>query len=126
LTLGNLSKMVKKVSFPNIVRKLTPAEILQTQGSAWHLVSNHIEKVGFSERTLLYACKKRCGIGPKAYLKILKLNDVYHTFRFGNIESSIAKLARESGFWHMVQFFKDYKKFYGELPSETILKSNKM
>ncbi|RLD37204.1 MAG: AraC family transcriptional regulator, partial [Bacteroidetes bacterium] len=37
--------------------------------------------------------------------------------------SSIANIARASGFWHMGQFYKDYKKFFGELPSDT-LKNN--
>lgn len=72
-----------------------------------------------SERKLLYTFKKRFGIGPKAYIKILRLNRVYHKLSTSNIDDSISLIARECGFWHMGQFHKDYKSFFGELPSST-------
>ena len=72
-----------------------------------------------SERTLLYAFKNRFDMGAKAFMKILKLNHVYHRLHNENTIDSIAAIARESGFWHMGQFYKDYKKFFGELPSKT-------
>jgi AraC family transcriptional regulator, ethanolamine operon transcriptional activator len=103
---------VEKIMLGNLTENFTIQEI--------------IEKVETSERTLLYAFKKRFGIGAKAYLKILKLNTVYHVLRQGITESSIAKIARESGFWHLGQFSKDYKNFYGELPTETLFKNSKV
>ncbi|MGL1889309.1 MAG: helix-turn-helix domain-containing protein [Reichenbachiella sp.] len=77
------------------------------------------QSIDSSERTLLYSFKKRYGIGPKAYLKILRLNKVHHELRGNDDCASIASLARESGFWHMGQFSKDYNDFYGQLPSKT-------
>lgn len=79
--------------------------------------------ISVSERTLLYAFNNRFGIGTKAFIKVLKLNHVYHALHKENNTVSVALIARTSGFWHMGQFYKDYKKFFGELPSET-LKTN--
>ena len=76
-----------------------------------------------SERTLLYAFKNRFDMGPKAFMNILKLNHSYHRLHDEKKITSIAHIARDSGFWHMGQYYKDYKKFFGELPSDT-LKSN--
>lgn len=79
--------------------------------------------VGVSERTLLYAFHNRFGIGTKAFIKVLKLNHVYHALHKENNNVSVALIARSSGFWHMGQFYRDYKKFFGELPSATLKKS---
>ena len=75
-----------------------------------------------SERTLLYAFKNRFNMGPKAYINILKLNHVHHRLYNEKSKGSIAAVAKDSGFWHMGQFYKDYKLFFGELPSETFSK----
>ena len=63
-------------------------------------------------------------MGAKAYMNILKLNHVYHRLHDKNTIDSIVAIARESGFWHMGQFYKDYKKFFGELPSVTLYNNN--
>ena len=76
--------------------------------------------VGVSQRTLLYAFNNRFGLGTKAFIKVLKLNHVYHALHKENNNVSVALIARASGFWHMGQFYKDYKKFFGELPSVTL------
>ena len=79
--------------------------------------------VGVSERTLLYAFNNRFGIGTKAFIKVLKLNHVHHALHKENKNVSVALIARSSGFWHMGQFYRDYKKFFGELPSATLKKN---
>ena len=83
-------------------------------------IATHLD---ISERTLLYAFKNRFGMGPKAYMNILKLNHLHHRLHNENEISSIAQIARDSGFWHMGQLYKEYKKFFGELPSATLSSS---
>ena len=53
---------------------------------------------------------------------ILKLNNLHHKLHDDKNNSSIASLARESGFWHLGQLYKDYKRFFGVLPSEIVNK----
>ncbi len=88
-------------------------------------ITNHIKirdiasLLNVSERTLLYACRNRFDMGPKAYLNILRLNHVHHRLSNNKNDGPISTIARESGFWHIGQFNIDYEKFFGELPSKT-------
>jgi AraC family ethanolamine operon transcriptional activator len=72
----------------------------------------------FLERTF----QKRFGVTPKKYIKYLRLarvRDRLLTFETQSCES-IIELAGIQGFWHMGQFAADYRRVYGELPSETL------
>ena len=88
-------------------------------------VRNLASLLNVSERTLLYAFKNRFNMGPKAFMNVIKLNHVHQRLHDEKNNFSIASMARDSGFWHMGQFFKDYKKFFGELPSDTFRKNIK-
>ena len=80
-------------------------------------IARHLQ---VSERTLLYAFKNRFSMGTKAYINTLRLNHVHHALYMQLGKKPVASIARESGFWHMGQFFKDYKRFFGVLPSKTL------
>ncbi len=78
---------------------------------------------GVSLRTLEYAFLDHFGIPPKTYLSSYKLNKVRkHLFRSQQSEVSIVDVANKWNFWHMGQFAKDYRRLFGELPSETLRK----
>lgn len=78
-----------------------------------------------SERTLQYLFKRELGMTPKAYLKGQQLYKVHqllwHAKQF-TIE--VRTIANQFGFWHMGQFAADYRKMFGELPSETLRRNN--
>ena len=88
-------------------------------------VSNIASYLNVSERTLLYAFRNRFDMGPKNYLLVLKLNHANYCLHKENNTGSVSSIVRGSGFWHMGQFYKDYKRFFGELPSK-ILHTNFM
>ena len=75
-----------------------------------------------SQRTLEKCFTKRLGITPKKYIKCLRLAEVHKGLRnFDALDyDSIIELAAINGFWHMGQFAADYRRIYGELPSETL------
>jgi AraC family ethanolamine operon transcriptional activator len=77
---------------------------------------------GVSERTLEYAFRERFGIPPKTYLQAHRLNAARKELRNSDPLSSttISDVANRWGFWHMGQFAADYRKLFGELPSETL------
>lgn len=77
-----------------------------------------------SQRTLEKAFLKRFGVTTKKYIKCLRLAQVHRGLRDFDRQGcdSIIELAGIHGFWHMGQFAKDYRQFYGELPSETLKK----
>lgn len=75
-----------------------------------------------SKRTLIYGFNDIFGIAPMTYLKIQRLNVVRHELLLAEpgIET-VNVIARRYGFWSLGHFSRDYKKMFGELPSETLL-----
>ena len=75
---------------------------------------------GVSERTLRYAFEENLGVSPKAFVNIIRLNRVRRDLRNIDLtEKNISDIANRWGYWHMGQFAADYRKLFGELPSET-------
>jgi len=75
---------------------------------------------GVSLRTLEYAFRDRFGVTPKQYLQTVRLRKVRRDLhRFGR-HAPISEIAASWGFWHMGQFAADYRRRFGELPSETL------
>ena len=88
-------------------QSLTVREVCEVSGASW--------------RTLDYAFKERYGVSPKAYLRTRQLNAVRRNLRAsGPGEDTVRDVAARWGFWHMSQFARDYRKLFGELPSETL------
>jgi len=84
-------------------------------------ISELCSAVGVSERTLEYAFRERYNMTPKKYTLIHRLNNVRKQLRRAEpIVGHISGIAHQHGFWHMGQFSADYKKLFGELPSETL------
>ena len=74
---------------------------------------------GVGWRTMDRAFKEQFGIGPKAYLGILRLSRVRDELVRHGPDRTVASTASRWGFIHMSQFAKDYRRHFGELPSET-------
>jgi AraC family ethanolamine operon transcriptional activator len=73
-----------------------------------------------SERTLQYAFLEHFGITPKVYLKAIRLNGVRRELKNAEPNFTVNQVAMRWGFWHMSQFAADYRKHFGELPSQTL------
>jgi AraC-like DNA-binding protein len=81
------------------------------------------QETDVTTRTLEYAFLERFGVPPKTYLQAFRLNGVYREFRRRDPSSTkVIDVANHWGFWHMGQFASDYRKLFGELPSETLRK----
>jgi len=73
-----------------------------------------------SERTLHHAFIEHFGLPPSQYMKARRLNAVRN--ELGQEDEPLKKIsdvANKWGFWHLGQFAKDYRSWFGELPSET-------
>lgn len=73
-----------------------------------------------SQRTLQYCFEQVVGTSPAAYLKVLRLNGLRRDLVKAGKSSTIGDLAARWGFWHLSQFSLDYKRQFGELPSDTV------
>jgi AraC-like DNA-binding protein len=79
---------------------------------------------GVSVRTLQNGFRKTHGLGPMAYVRKKKLEDINRELRMSEVSDvKIAKLARKWGFQHASHFTRVYKKQFDELPSVTLTKS---
>lgn len=77
-------------------------------------------RTGIKKRSLEYAFKEYVNVGPKSFIKALRLND----FRQALMKEGkpITDTAYQHGFSHLGQLSRDYKLLFGELPSETLKK----
>ena len=76
---------------------------------------------GTSRRTLEYAFKDYFGTSPKRFIKALRLNAARNDLLLGKYGSAkVAEVASGLGFTHMGQFSSDYRRMFGETPSETL------
>ena len=76
-------------------------------------------KTGFSAPTLYRAFSEEFGVGPKRYLHARRLAGVRRALRSSHTKESISDIAGRWGFWHMGKFAADYRRQFGELPSDT-------
>ena len=82
---------------------------------------------GVSERTLQYAFLEQYGVSPKKYLNNYRLNCVRRELWKSDPDlTKVNDVAGNWEFWHMGQFASDYRKLFGELPSDTLKKRNNL
>jgi AraC family ethanolamine operon transcriptional activator len=80
---------------------------------------------GTSRRTLEYAFREYFGTSPRQFIKALKLNAARGDLLRANHESArVVEIASTWGFSHMGQFAADYRRMFGEAPSETLRRSH--
>src|SRR5690606_17361276 len=76
--------------------------------------------VGVSERTLQYAFRTYVDMTPVAYLRACRLNRVRTVLRVSDPQATtITAVAVRFGFLHLGRFSRDYRRQFGELPSQT-------
>ena len=79
------------------------------------------QAAGVSGRTLEHAFLEHFGVTPKTYIQAYRLNGVRKLLKECDPDSTkIVDVANRWGFWHMGHFANDYRKLFGELPSETL------
>jgi len=78
------------------------------------------EYSGISYRTLNRAFKERFGVSPKQYIVAMKLVEVRKVLVTSGSTVRITDVASDWGFWHLGRFASDYKRMFGELPSDTL------
>jgi AraC-like DNA-binding protein len=84
-----------------------------------------IKVSGVSIRTLQTGFKKSLGIGPMTFIREQKLKQVHKELMYSSpVETKVGDIAAKWGFYHASYFTKQYKHYFSELPSETLLKHN--
>ena len=99
----------------------TARHILEANIDNIYTVSTLVEELGISMRTLQYNFKEKLGISPKQYLQYLRLNAIRKELQQAEPQSiKISEVILRYGFFHPSHFTLEYKKLFGETPTETL------
>jgi len=94
---------------------------LRTHTSSPVSVSGLAIVVGRSERALRNAFHRVRGMSPKRYMRLARLQQVRRALRgAGNRHVTVTSVATEFGFYELGRFAADYRRAFGEVPSETL------
>jgi len=86
-------------------------------------VASIAKKFKLTEKTLRNYFQEELSISPKQYITVLRLQRVRDALKTKHSKRiSIEHTARRFGFAHMGYFSASYQEFFGELPSETLLR----
>ena len=78
-------------------------------------------RIGVSRRHLQYCFQEVLNTNPVQYLRAVRLNRVRRELKVGaGNGASVQDVAARWGFWHLSHFASDYRKMFGELPSQTL------
>jgi AraC-like DNA-binding protein len=85
---------------------------------------NELARVsGCSVRTLQLGFNKCYAVSPMTFIRNHKLENTYkELLDCSPIDNKVCDIAAKWGFPHASKFTKQYKKYFGELPSETLYK----
>jgi AraC-like DNA-binding protein len=80
-------------------------------------------EAGVSTRAIFRAFERSRGYSPMAFAKAIRLKHAREILTSGNPGVSVTAAAFKSNFASPSRFAKDYREAFGELPSETILRT---
>jgi AraC family ethanolamine operon transcriptional activator len=76
---------------------------------------------GGPERTLRDIFQSVLGINPLKYLQLRRMRQVREALQKSDKQDySVKQIALTSGFWELGRFAVEYKRLFGESPSETL------
>jgi AraC-like DNA-binding protein len=76
---------------------------------------------GMSRRGLEYLFKDHFGIGVNAFVRCQRLHGARRAIHDASPEPGVVKrIALEWGFWHLGRFSAEYRRLFGENPSDTV------
>lgn len=73
-----------------------------------------------SVRSLYNVFAREVGVTPKLFIKQMKLQCLHADLKQGINARNVTEVALDYGFSHLGRFSSDYRKMFGELPSETL------
>ncbi|MFC5767951.1 AraC family transcriptional regulator [Thauera sinica] len=91
----------------NIHRPITVAELA--------------DHCNITSRTLQNVFSRHRGVSPATYIKRKRLEAIYDVLKSSNrSKKMVTHIAMDYGFTHLGRFAADYRKLFGEFPSETL------
>ena len=98
-------------------------ELVQAEPELPPSVDELCRRLHVSRRTLQYAFDEEAGVSPLAYLRSVRLNGVRRLLREPAPGQTVQAAAAAWGFWNLSAFAADYRRQFGERPSETLARA---
>jgi AraC family ethanolamine operon transcriptional activator len=78
-------------------------------------------ELGVSDRMLRRAFREEFGLGPLAYFRLMRMHEVRAALRAARGgDEAVTDIVRRWGFHRLGPFAAEYRRQFGELPSETL------
>jgi len=78
-------------------------------------------ELGLSRRTLDRVFQEHLGVGPKTYLRLVRLSAVRaRLMETDPAETSVTNVALDHGFFELGRFSVQYRRMFGETPAQTL------
>lgn len=95
--------------------------VMESQAGIKVQVRDLASAAGVSVRTLGNAFREQMGLSPQHFVRIYTLNAARRALRQAEPGSTrISEVAARLGIWEWGRFSRDYRRLFGELPSETL------
>lgn len=95
-------------------------EIIEADAHGELVLSDLCVKLAVPVRTLHDAFQTCLGVTPKQLMLALRLNNVRRCLRHPNAKTTVTDAATMAGFFHFGHFTGQYRRLFGERPSETL------
>jgi AraC-like DNA-binding protein len=122
----NYSEALRRLERPILPRDVKRAiEYMKAHLRSPVTVAEIVQISGLPGRTLFKHFKDSLGVSPMRYLREIRLDEARKALLRAEREEGVAAIAMQCGFDHMGRFSRDYRKRYGESPSQTLRKPRK-
>jgi AraC-like DNA-binding protein len=96
---------------------------LEQNINATYTIADMVEDLQVSKRTIQHGFKHYLGFTPKEYQQYIRLNGIRDTIlNVKDPHTTLSEIAARYNYYHLGHFSTEYKKFFGESPSETLRK----
>jgi len=97
--------------------------LLEQNINATYTIADMVEDLKISKRTIQHGFKHYLGFTPKEYQQYIRLNGIRNTIlTMKDPYTPLSEIAAKYNYFHLGHFSTEYKKFFGESPSETLRK----
>jgi len=98
-------------------------EYLRDHGSSNPSMASLCSVSGLSERTLQVAFQESIGLSPREFMNLRRLHLVRRDLLTADRQThTVGEVAMEHGFYELGRFAGRYREYFGELPSQTLLR----
>lgn len=120
--------IVERLRFPATARReVSQVEVVRRARDYVHerldeplQILDLCQVLGVSRRWLQRSFNEVMGLGPWAYLHTMRLNGARRMLLRATPGARVSDAVEAYGFWHLSRFSRDYRRQFGELPSQTL------